>query len=101
MISSLEQHTPVNTIPRIQQVAAILWPSFLIAGIATAIFFSIFDPEIILIDTVFANASRLGAYTVGFFLFWLITASSCLLTCYFQKSCALIGGSRKSGTGSS
>jgi hypothetical protein len=74
-------------IPTIQKVIAILWPSFLTAGVATVLFFTAFDPVVLLADTRFADLSRLGAYTVGFFLFWLLTASSCLLTCYFQRPC--------------
>jgi hypothetical protein len=66
---------------------SVLWPSFLMAGLATVIFFSVFDPMWLLADTRWAEVSRLGAYTVGFFLFWLLTASSCMLTCYFQRPC--------------
>ncbi|NOZ11410.1 MAG: hypothetical protein GXP09_10270 [Gammaproteobacteria bacterium] len=76
-------------IPTIQKVIAILWPSFLMAGLATIIFFTVFDPHLLLQHTRFANISRLGAYTTGFFLFWTLTLSSCILTCYFQKPCAL------------
>ncbi|MBI5611934.1 MAG: hypothetical protein HY942_02530 [Gammaproteobacteria bacterium] len=74
-------------IPVIQKIIAILWPSFLMAGVATVLFFTAFDPALILAHTAFADVPRLGAYTVGFFLFWLLTASSCLLTCYFQRPC--------------
>lgn len=73
--------------PRIQRIIAILWPSFLTAGFATALFFTAFDPQVLLMDTDYADTSRLGAYTIGFFLFWALTASSCLLTCYFQRPC--------------
>jgi hypothetical protein len=78
----------MNDTPRIQRIIAILWPSFIMAGVATVLFFTAFDPAVMLLDTRFADVSRLGAYTVGFFLFWLLTASSCLLTCYFQRPCA-------------
>lgn len=74
-------------IPTIQKVVAILWPSFITAGVATVLFFAAFDPNLLLADTRFYGVSRLGAYTIGFFLFWLLTAVSCLLTCYFQKPC--------------
>lgn len=74
-------------VPRIQRIIAVLWPSFLTAGVATILFFTAFDPREFLITTRFADTSRLGAYTIGFFLFWLLTAGSCLLTCYFQKPC--------------
>ena len=77
----------MGELPRVQKVIAILWPSFLTAGVATILFFTAFDPTEFLITTRFAEASRLGAYTIGFFLFWLLTAGSCLLTCYFQRPC--------------
>jgi hypothetical protein len=73
--------------PTIQRIAAVLWPSFLTAGVATILFFAAFDPQDLLASTNFAEASRLAAYSTGFFLFWLLTASSCLLTCYFQRPC--------------
>lgn len=78
--------------PRIQKIIAILWPSFLTAGLATVLFFTAFDPHTLLLDTAYADLSRLGAYTIGFFLFWLLTGSSCLLTCYFQRPCAFQAG---------
>lgn len=77
--------------PKIQRVIAILWPSFLMAGAATILFFTAFDPQALLMDTRFADLSRLGAYTIGFFLFWALTSASCLLTCYFQRPCAFRG----------
>lgn len=73
--------------PTIQRIIAVLWPSFLTAGVATILFFTAFDPQEILAGTRFAEISRLGAYSTGFFLFWFLTASSCLLTCYFQRPC--------------
>jgi len=77
----------MQSTPNIQRVIAILWPSFLTAGVATILFFTAFDPQLMLIDTRFADLSRVGAYTIGFFLFWALTACSCLLTCYFQRPC--------------
>ena len=76
--------------PRTLKAIAIFWPSFLTAGLATIFCFSAFDPEMMLHHTYFANASRLGTYTTGFFSFWVLTASSCALTCYFQRPCAVI-----------
>ncbi len=74
-------------IPRSQQIIAVLWPSFLTAGVATILFFAAFDPAEFLATTRFAELSRQGAYTIGFFLFWVLTATSCALTCYFQRPC--------------
>ena len=72
-------------IPLTQRITAILWPSFLMAGLATVVFFAVFDPYDLVAPTWFPNLSRLGAYSIGFFLFWLLTGSSCLLTSYFQQ----------------
>ena len=73
--------------PMIQKLIAVLWPSFLTAGLATILFFVAFDPRLIVAVSGYGEISRLGGYTVGFFLFWLLTASSCALTCYFQRPC--------------
>ncbi|MBI5041811.1 MAG: hypothetical protein HZB57_11630 [Gammaproteobacteria bacterium] len=77
----------MHEIPLIQRFIAILWPSFLTSGVATILFFTAFDPQHLLMYTDFAEMSRLGAYTVGFFLFWLLTTVTSALTCYFQQPC--------------
>ncbi|NIR31887.1 MAG: hypothetical protein GWN84_21760 [Gammaproteobacteria bacterium] len=77
----------MQEIPRIQRVVAVLWPSFIIAGVATVLFFTAFDPAVIMPAMGYGEVSRLGGYTVGFFLFWALTAGSSLLTCYFQRPC--------------
>ena len=76
-----------QNIPTIQKIVAVLWPSFLTAGAATILFFTVFDPELLMAVAGYEKISRLGGYTIGFFLFWLLTSSSCVLTCYFQQSC--------------
>ena len=72
------------SVPVVQRVVAIFWPSFISAGIATIIFFTIFDP-----DTIFSDydISRLGSYSVGFLTFWLFGVLNCLAACFFIKSC--------------
>lgn len=64
-----------------QKLGAILWPSFFAAGIATMVFFALFDPEELVhqLAPEFAPGREL-AYTVGFFLFWIATAASSLFT---------------------
>jgi len=74
-------------IPTIQKLIAILWPSFLTAGLATILFFTAFDPQLLILLSGYGEISRLGGYTIGFFLFWFLTASTCVLTCYFQRPC--------------
>ncbi|MFL6582572.1 MAG: hypothetical protein ACJ8G2_17655 [Burkholderiales bacterium] len=68
----------------------ILWPSFIVAGMAEAVFFTIVDPGELML---FGNPVELGktaVYSLGFFAFWVATAGSSALTCFFQKSAAQI-----------
>jgi hypothetical protein len=69
-----------------QRIISILWPSFLVAGVADIIFTTLFDPLEIMYrgEAIFEN--RIAAYTVDFFIFWLIAISSSMLTCYFQRT---------------
>lgn len=76
-----------QNIPKKQKIIAVLWPSFLTAGVATILFFTAFDPELLMAVAGYEQISRLGSYTIGFFLFWLLTSSTCVLTCYFQQPC--------------
>ncbi|MCC6710714.1 MAG: hypothetical protein IT492_24390 [Gammaproteobacteria bacterium] len=62
---------------------AVLWLSFLLAAVATGIFFSAIDPEELRFCVTFPEVSRTGAYTIGFFLFWLLTAASGVLAVAF------------------
>ncbi|HLR13749.1 MAG TPA: hypothetical protein VK104_09070 [Burkholderiaceae bacterium] len=53
----------------------ILWPSFLAAGVTSAVVFALVDPQ----DVTFLgylSASRQMTYATGFFLFWLMAALS-------------------------
>ena len=67
--------------PLAQRIGAILWPSFFAAGVATMVFFAFVDP-LALRDMTFpgVDISRGLGYTIGFFMFWLATASSSLFT---------------------
>ena len=69
----------------LQRLITILWPPFLIAGVAAALFFPLLDPLQLLYQQEPVFGSRLAAYTVGFFLFWLLGIGSSALTCYFQR----------------
>lgn len=79
--------TEQSNIPTTQRIVAVLWPSFLTAGVATIVFFTAFDPQLLMRLSGYDEISRIGGYTIGFFLFWLLTASTCVLTCYFQRPC--------------
>ncbi|MCP4010449.1 MAG: hypothetical protein GY726_13170 [Proteobacteria bacterium] len=72
-------------IPRAQQLISIFWPSFLVAGLGTIIFFAAIDPREMVSPAWFVNLGRLEAYTVGFLFFWVLMAGACFLSCYFQS----------------
>jgi len=75
-------------IPTIQKVISVLWPSFLTAGVATILFFAYFDPQLLMQVSGYGEITRMAGYTIGFFLFWLLTSITCVMTCYFQRPCA-------------
>ena len=68
-----------------QRLIHILWPSFLVAGVANIIFAALFDPLEIMYHGEPLIEHRIGAYTAGFFILWLLGIASSALTCYFQR----------------
>lgn len=70
----------------IQRLGWILWPAFLVAGVADGIVFSLFDPQEMHVFGEQVELSRIGAYSIGFFLFWAFGAASSALTCLLQRS---------------
>jgi len=81
----------MESIPFIQRAVAILWPSFITSGIATILFTTAFDPANLFIDY---DISRIGLYSICFFLFWLFGALTAAATCYFLKPCSAINKAR-------
>ena len=73
----------VGTFSVVQRIVTILWLSFLMAGVATGFFFSMIDPLELYYCIDFPEVSRTGAYSIGFFLFWLLTSASGLLAAFF------------------
>jgi len=67
--------------PAVHRWGAILWPSFLWAAVATMVFFALVDPvELHEISFPSWNLSRIAGYSIGFFMFWAVTAASSFLT---------------------
>ena len=75
-----------DKIPRIQQAISVLWPSFLTAIVATGVFFSAFHPRDLIPFNLDIDISPLAAYSIGFFLFWVLAAISSYGTLYFTIS---------------
>jgi hypothetical protein len=63
--------------PRWVVPVTIGWTSFVAAGVAETVFFATFDPQVLTASATFPfELSRLGAYTLGFVLFWVLAAAS-------------------------
>jgi hypothetical protein len=63
----------------------VLWPSFLMAGVASAIVFALVDP----LDVAIFGYIRLERdflYASGFFFFWLIAAGASALTLFMAPA---------------
>jgi len=63
-----------------KQVIWILWPAFVAAGIAEMAFFTLIDPRQLYLFGEPVEMSAIGAYSIGFLLFWLICSGSSLMT---------------------
>lgn len=74
---------PTRWMPPSARFGAVLWLSFLLAGAATGVFFSVIDPLELRFCVPFPEISRTGAYTIGFFLFWLLTSAASGLAVLF------------------
>jgi hypothetical protein len=69
----------------------IFWPAFLVAGVGTVLFFTVFDPvELRFFGDAVESTSRTAVYSIGFFLFWALAAGSSALTCYLQRTAAQV-----------
>jgi hypothetical protein len=77
----LEQNKPQQEeISMRSMLMVVLWPAFLMACVGTGVFFSLIDPmELIVLDERL-QVHMLGAYTIGFLMFWVLGMFSSWLT---------------------
>ena len=76
-----------------ERAIQILWPSFIVAGAMDVLLFAFCDPMQVIYQGAALFDSRLAAYSTSFFIFWLLGASSSVLTCFFQ--CAVVSQSKR------
>ena len=65
-----------------------LWPSFLVAGMAEGLLFTVIHPQELLFFGHHPDISDEGVYTVGFFVIWTFCAVSSALTTYILPGIA-------------
>ena len=63
----------------------ILWPSFIVGGIAEVVFFTLIDPQELYLLGEPVSLGRLATYSIGFLLFWALAAASSAFTCFLQR----------------
>lgn len=69
----------MNMNMKLRALMWILWPSFVVAAVTSAVVFALIDPQ----DVVFLDhlrADRQLVYTASFFFFWAMTALSSAFT---------------------
>ncbi|MGI9263438.1 MAG: hypothetical protein ACR2QU_00830 [Gammaproteobacteria bacterium] len=72
---------------RQRDVATIIWVSFLMASAATVVFFAMVDPEILDGTTAVGwQISRNAGYAIGFFMFWILTIATSVLSIFLVRS---------------
>ena len=79
------------------KVLLVLWPSFVIAGIAEGVFFTVIDPKELYLFGEPVHFSKIATYSIGFLGFWMICAASSLMTWFLQLGPADINKARGSG----
>lgn len=69
-----------------RKLMELLWPSFLVAGVAEMAFFTLLDPKELFLFGQPVHFSPLATYSIGFFGFWLACGASSLLTWFLGRS---------------
>ena len=77
----------------VRRIMWIVWPAFLVAGVAEVVFFTLVDPEELHFFGGILFMSRTAIYTLGFFCFWAVCAMSSALTLFLaQRSVNALDG---------
>lgn len=72
------------------RLIVILWPSFLMAGVAEIVFFTLVDPQQLYLLGKPVQYSLTATYSIGFILFWMLCAATSACTLFFLRSSAEI-----------
>ncbi|MEP7330344.1 MAG: hypothetical protein ABI777_14130 [Betaproteobacteria bacterium] len=75
-----------DDVPKGRRTMWIIWPAFLVAGVAEIVFFSIFDPFDLHFFGTSLDWSRQAIYTLGFFGFWGLGIASSALTLFLERA---------------
>lgn len=70
----------------------ILWPSFLTAALGEMVFFALINPQELYLLGEPVYWSPMAVYSVGFLMFWGLTAMTAWLCMFFQRSASEVDG---------
>jgi hypothetical protein len=79
---------PTHSSPRrhLRTAGLILWPGFVAAAVASAIFFTLIDPlALARISWPALAGSRVSGYSLGFFMFWAVASLASAITWLMQR----------------
>lgn len=71
-----------------RDISVVLWPAFLVGGIAEGVFFTVINPQELYLFGHPVEYSPMATYSIGFFAFWALCAASSWLTSYLLRSAA-------------
>jgi hypothetical protein len=83
-----DDEEPAHELNRCQRDCLVIgWCSFLVAAVATMVFFAFVDPPALgdIMEPPFA-VDRMTGYAIGFFCFWLLGAAAAALTVYLIRT---------------
>lgn len=75
-----------------KRLILVLWPSFLTAGLAEIVFFTLVDPQELFLMGEPVHFPLIATYTIGFGAFWALTILTSALTLFFIKPANEING---------
>ncbi len=72
---------------RKRDLGNMVWISFLMAAVATMVFFAMVDPLVLSgMTSPGWEISRQTGYAIGFFMFWLLTGATCVLSFFMART---------------
>jgi hypothetical protein len=75
-----------------RELAAVLWPSFVVAVVGELIFFTVIDPAELYFLGAQVEVGPLATYSIGFLLFWALAAVSSSFTAFLLRTAGDING---------
>ncbi|QSI78726.1 hypothetical protein [Niveibacterium microcysteis] len=69
-----------------QKLVLVLWPSFWVAVVAEALFFTVIDPAEFYLFGAQVDFSPIATYSIGFVGFWAICAASSFATLFYMRT---------------